>query len=345
MEYIDRRGQAQFDHSHLQNSKLKFQKGHRAKLIYHYTSIGGLESILRNKTLRFTNIKYMNDKDEVIAGLDSIAKDCRASEETRKQLRSAITNLGMQIFVCCFSLKEDSLPMWNYYTKEVNSQGYNIEFDDKKLVESILRSNPVLDGCYVSFGNVDYSKDNNSEYSHILTSRLLSAMDMVISKIFLVVARRMINEQTSSIDQSMLSDLEKKATDSEKKQKVDSLPVYVYHGEQCSFEKAEFTDYLFFIKRDCFRQEREFRIVISVPDKLLDKFAEMGVYKFRAGSGILIPYIELKFSENAVKSITISPTVQSDLVESSIRDFLQHCKYNVSDFSNFIKHSNIPVRF
>lgn len=191
MEYIDHRGQAQFDHSHLQNSKLKFQKGHRAKPIYHYTSIGGLESILRNKTLRFTNMKYMNDKDEIIAGLDSIAKDCRASEKTRKQLRSAITNLGMQIFVCCFSLKEDSFPMWNYYTKEVNSQGYNIEFDDKKLVESILQSNPVLDGCYVSFGNVDYSKDNNSKYSHILTSRLMSFMDMVISKIFLIVATGM----------------------------------------------------------------------------------------------------------------------------------------------------------
>ena len=201
MGYIDHRGRAQFDHSHLQNSKLKFQKGHRAKPIYHYTSIGGLESILRNKTLRFTNIKYMNDKDEIIAGLDSIAKDCHASEETRKQLRSAITNLGMQIFVCCFSLKEDSLPMWNYYTKEGNSQGYNIEFDDKKLVESILRSNPVLDGCYVSFGNVDYSKDNNSKYSHILTSRLMSVMDMVMSKIFLIVATGMSKKQTSAFTQ------------------------------------------------------------------------------------------------------------------------------------------------
>lgn len=300
---------------------------------------------MRNKTLRFTNMKYMNDKDEIIAGLDSIAKDCRASEKTRKQLRSAITNLGMQIFVCCFSLKEDSFPMWNYYTKEVNSQGYNIEFDDKKLVESILQSNPVLDGCYVSFGNVDYSKDNNSKYSHILTSRLMSFMDMVISKIFLIVATGMSKKQTSGIDQSALRELEKKVSDSEKAQKPDNLPVYIYHGEQCSFEKAEFSDYLFFIKRDCFRQESEFRIVISVPDGLLDKFTEMGVYKFRAGSGILIPYIELKFSENAVKSITISPTVQSDLVESSIWDFLQYCKYNVPDFSNFIKHSNIPVRF
>lgn len=345
MEYIDCRAQAQFDHSHLQNSKLKFQKGHRTKPIYHYTSIVGLESILRNKTLRFTNIKYMNDKDEIVAGLDSIAKDCNASDEVRERMRSAITNLGMQLFVCCFSLKEDSLPMWNYYTKEVNSQGYNIEFDDKQLIESILRSNPVLDGCYVSFGNVDYSKDNDSEYSHILTSKLLSSMDMVISKIFLAVARCMINEQDSSIDQSMLSDLEKKVSDSERAQKPDNLPVYIYHGEQCCFEKAEFGDYLFFTKRDCFRQEREFRIVISVPDGLLDRFTEIGVYKFRVNNGILIPYIELKFSENAVKSITISPTVQSDLVESSIRDFLQYCKYNVPDFLSFIKHSNIPVRF
>ena len=186
MEYID--------YSHLQKSKLKFKKGQRAKSVYHYTSIGGLESILRNKTLRFTNIKYMNDKDEIIAGLDSIAKDCNASDEVREQMRLAITNLGMQLFVCCFSLKEDSLPMWNYYTKEINSQGYNIEFDDKKLVESILRSNPVLDGCSFSFGNVDYSKDNDSEYSHILTNGLLSSMEVAISKIFLAVVTKMSNQ-------------------------------------------------------------------------------------------------------------------------------------------------------
>lgn len=106
MEYIDYTDQVQVDYSHLQKSKLKFKKGQRAKSVYHYTSIGGLESILRNKTLRFTNIKYMNDKDEIIAGLDSIAKDCNASDEVREQMRLAITNLGMQLFVCCFSLKE-----------------------------------------------------------------------------------------------------------------------------------------------------------------------------------------------------------------------------------------------
>ena len=34
--------------------------------------------------------------------------------------------------------------------------------------------------------------------------------------------------------------------------------------------------------------------------------------------------VSRSIKENAVKSITISPTVQSDLVESSIRDFLQY---------------------
>ena len=149
-------------------------------------------------------------------------------------------------------------------------------------------------------------------------------MEVAISKIFLAVVTEMSKKQASGIDQSALRELEKKVSDSEREQKLDNLPVYVYQGEQCSFEKAALSDCLSFIKRDCFNQESEFRIVISVPDELLDKLSEMGVYKFRAGNGILIPYIELKFSENAVKSITISPTVQSDLVESSIRDFLQY---------------------
>ena len=48
--------------------------------------------------------------------------------------------------------------MWNYYTKEINNQGYNIEFNDKKLVASILHSNSVLDGCDISFGIVDYGR-------------------------------------------------------------------------------------------------------------------------------------------------------------------------------------------
>lgn len=135
----------QIDHSKLESSKVLFHKGTNIRHIFHYTSIGGLQGILENKKIRFTNIRYMNDKDELLAGLESVLKESDISGEKADNLRTAFQAEERQTFVCCFSIEEDSLPMWNYYTKETNSQGYNIEFLDKKLVESILRENPVLD--------------------------------------------------------------------------------------------------------------------------------------------------------------------------------------------------------
>ena len=156
----------QINYSLLEKSKLTFKKGTREKSLFHYTSIHGLQGILNNKTLHFTNITYMNDRDEIIAGLDSIAKNIDEPEKTQSELYSFLLENQANVFVCCFSLDNDSLPMWNYYTKEITNQGFNIEFSDKKLVESLLRLNLGLDGCYFSFGTVDYSKDNNSEYSN-----------------------------------------------------------------------------------------------------------------------------------------------------------------------------------
>jgi len=46
--------------------------------------------------------------------------------------------------------------MWNYYTKDINNQGYNLGFDYKKLVVSLLKNNPKLHGCKFTFGKVDY---------------------------------------------------------------------------------------------------------------------------------------------------------------------------------------------
>lgn len=125
----------------LRKSRITFRKYQKSKRIYHYTSIIGLEGILSNHKLSFTNIKYLNDKDEIIAGFDSIAKAFDISDDYRKRIIDAYSKIDKQTYVCCFSLDEDSLPMWNYYTKEINNQGFNIEFDDKKLVESILRKN------------------------------------------------------------------------------------------------------------------------------------------------------------------------------------------------------------
>ena len=125
-------------------------------------------------------------------------------------LRSAVINPGTQTFVCCFSLDEDSLPMWNYYTKEINNQGYNIEFDDRKLAESILRNNSALDGCALSFGMVYYSKNNDSAFSKIIVDEILTALNLSVSKLFSTVSQGMLSDKIPHIDESLLKDWEKR---------------------------------------------------------------------------------------------------------------------------------------
>ena len=329
----------QIDHTELQENKPFFNKCIKGKSIYHYTSISGLQGILSEKKLRFTNIEYMNDKDEIIAGLDSMVKSLEIPEELRQEVFFNIIKRGRQKFVCCFSLDEDSLPMWNYYTKEINNQGYNIEFNNKKLVESILLSNPMLDGCDISFGNVDYSKDNNSKYSRNAKGALDLSIEIWLLELILGIIG-VIDKNGST------EDMKKEIDNLKKKQRQYKLPIYSFCGEEGEFgTNISPDDLLCFIKRNYFSHEKEFRIIITVPDELIPRLKEKGIYKFFARNGILVPYIELGFSENVIKSIMISPTMQSDLVEHSIQEFMEYHKYGIEDFSKFIKHSKIPVRF
>ena len=67
-----------------------------------------------------------------------------------------------------------------------------------------MRNNPALDGCNCSFGIVDYSKDNDSEYSQTITNEILSSMKLILSKLFLVVAEGALSKQSSNIDKLSL---------------------------------------------------------------------------------------------------------------------------------------------
>ena len=331
----------EIDSERIKNMQITFRKDIDENPIFHYTSIGGLQGIVSKGMLRFTNIKYMNDRDEVNAGLESIAKAYGISKADFRPFD--FMDAESQNFVCCFSLEQDSLPMWNYYTKEINNQGYNIEFDDKTLVESILYHNPCLNGCNIAFGMVDYSESNDSKYSTTIRNATTSSLHFAFSSLCLAINKN--NQKKLGIDESIIEECEKQVADAKKKSEIEPPPIYGFNGTKCSFDRTPLENYVCFIKRDCFKQEREFRVVISVPNDQLDRLKEEKVYSFRIGNGALIPQLELKFSVDVIKSITISPTVQSDLVEQSIKDFTTYCGLHVDDYTKFIKKSNVPVRF
>lgn len=328
----------------LKKNKVQFTTGSPRKPIFHYTSIGGLSGILENKKLRFTNIKYMNDKDEVTAGIDAFVQQSNFDPEETARIRQNFEYVDDQVFVCCFSEGADLLPLWNYYTKEINNQGYNIEFDYKALLKGLLLQNRELDGCEIAFGKVDYCESDSTYYGENWSNNVLSSMQIAISQLFLTLYEY-TNKSTIERNSEGMRAFRQIIDKANRLSTKDKPMVFHYESETCKFVRGLPNNFFCFVKRDCFSSEKEFRIVLTVPNSKLPELKKAGIYKYRIGNGLLIPYLDLKFPENAVKGITISPTTQSDLAEKSVQDFLAYCDFAVPHISTFLHKSNVPVRF
>ena len=124
--------------------------------IYHYTSPVGLKEILAHNSLWFTHCKFLNDRSEKYYCFD-LFKKCieREKSNLKKTFYNTILshiykdgNLNYEAFynirnnytdyyVASFSLNDNSLSMWNYYTKTANKTGYNICFKSKDLIDGL----------------------------------------------------------------------------------------------------------------------------------------------------------------------------------------------------------------
>lgn len=125
--------------------------------MYHYTSAEGLMGIVGKEHMKFRFTKYsvLNDvkegkifEERYKAICDDLLKEGIIDNKIKKMLLEIIkTDQGYShilvdsdgsiakegnynfedMFICSFSRKQDSLPMWNYYVKNGGYQGYNIK--------------------------------------------------------------------------------------------------------------------------------------------------------------------------------------------------------------------------
>lgn len=299
--------------------------------IYHYTSINGLKEILGRGKMWFTHISYMNDRDEVVAGAEKLKKVGLVSceEEYGKVIEEEAQRLmrkNHNAFVCCFSMKRDELAMWNYYTKDICNQGYNIGFGYKNLIISLLKRNPELHGAAFSFGKIDYCLEEET-YVDKMYNHSLKVMEETIEALIKFFSNES-NEKTHKNESTEFN-----------------LSVVKYYGNEPIFRQLPSLDVIYFMKRPCFSIEAEFRIVIKVSDEILQELKEKGKYKYRVSNGLLVPYLDLDFDITSITGVALSPTINSDLAERSINDYCKYCSIDVSNFEEGIKKSEVPVRF
>jgi hypothetical protein len=167
--------------------------------IFHYTSPASFEKILFSKAeveLFASRYDCVNDTQEgkyiiniygdVVEELHKAEK--KISDEAYRTIRSILPGNEMLIpkykggecvrarnekcdmYICCFSTDGDSLPMWNYYSKNDKYQGYSIGIEGQPAIDSL---NSFLSGANVKWYEVVYDEQEQKDLIKNFLSELL----------------------------------------------------------------------------------------------------------------------------------------------------------------------------
>jgi hypothetical protein len=287
--------------------------------IYHYTNIDSLKSIFINKQLRASNSMFLNDKLEVIH-LRKLVRIIAAevSNSLSKADQAEFTNfveglfyhtiriLSKSIFILSFSLKYDSLPLWNNFSK---NDGYCLGFHFDKFINN-------------------FRKDN-------IKKILKPLPDTEINIEILALFNNVIYEE--DLKKSRLGEyvklLFKIKHESEEKMPQELIDIISLIALQILFIG-------YFSKEDCFSDEHEFRVIIFIKDY------PQNIIKYRISNGIIIPYIDININDTElnvlpIKEIIIGPKVNIDIASEGIDYFIKDNGY--SDI--IIINSKIPLRY
>lgn len=168
--------------------------------LYHYTSADAFLNIVQPKgiTLWASRIDCMNDRMEWLHAVEIYEVVCNQLLETGEiskdfyQTISRIKPSSEQLFlqktseniisvhqekcsrfICCFSKENDSLPMWNYYSKSNARSGYNIGFFNANIIDS---KRNYKDSCEYHTYRVIY---DDSKKINIIRTRIKELWELV----------------------------------------------------------------------------------------------------------------------------------------------------------------------
>ena len=311
-------------------------------VVYHYTGANALLSILENGYVRFSDIRYMNDRSETVFFVKRLIEFIAENGKQYPFFRDAVNELlaendygqildlntdkvkfrdfpGLKMkpqrtFIFCTCNEPDSLNMWNYYASNGTYTGYNIGFSVKNFLKTFdVEQSKEMDSFIVYYGDVLYSK----------------------------------KQQFGAIDSFA--------------QTIENFSIY-NNSEQSRFRAAvSIHQYIEtrgpFFKNNSFKSENEYRFLFSIAEDRIphsEKEAEkyFGRYNkklcedFCERRGLIVPYMQVAIPENSISRITMSPIMEYEIAKSSIKELLK-VKGIMSTAKTEVPiyKSRIPIRF
>ena len=279
------------------------------KTLYHYTSADGLKSIIENKSIRFSDYRFLNDIDEIEYGkkvfrqvLDELRNEVpqyleyisqweevlNSLEQGKMQYLKPISpaengainclqceSMNFHYYLLSLTTLDDNKDMWNMYSG--NNPGYRIKINGNELMK-----------YFYSIRNLFLYKGFIFAFEH--------RMPVFYG-----------NDAKEFIKNSLLADFS-----------IGNISITQFG----SIFKS-----LAFVKDEAFRSENEYRLGFC----FVDEMEKSEIYKdnakkvFMNKNGTLYPYMEfINFPFNQiVEEIMISPYNKSELAEIGLKEFLR----------------------
>lgn len=292
-----------------------FQLDGNPNILYHYTSINSLQSIIENKQLWITHSRFMNDageseyfwevlqevleeftlvpmpENDMTEFLEWIKKTLINSKDTFLSIKESYD----KFYLLSFSMTSNSLSMWNYYGK---NDGYCIGIYPQQIWGNWKRN----DGGNMISGSVIYDRDQqkkilNNELDHVF-------------KWFLFNSEGFDDEKFNEV--------------------TDNL-----------FMRWIFS-YFSFFKHESFKIENEFRIAFWN--------LKLPVY-YRPYQGAIAPYIKIDLANEQqlleIESVTCGPYIKHDNVLLGLERWLDQMPLSkkLTIENGALTQSDIPIRF
>ena len=309
-------------------------------IVYHYTSPEGLLGILDNQNVRFTDIKYMNDRSEgvyfikklieyieknkgVFPYAEMIVNALLEDNDYNEIKRLSVTNVkfktnlrgktkSARAFLFCTCTDPDLLNMWNYYVKNGSYQGYSVGINVSSFLTELGTILPSNQFVSIYYGKVLYSpKEQEDEIENLLqtiesfTNDQLSFDDKNITPNFLNLAQDYLKEY------------------------IDLYGVFYKHPK---FSNEQ--EYRFVVEFDNNFKLNQSNLIPGSNNKNMN-------IDFCVKNGMLTPYLAIPFAYNTISRIYISPMTEFEIAKQSIKELTLKKGYRT--FS--VWQSKIPIRY
>lgn len=316
-------------------------------IVFHYTSPNTFLKIISNQELWFSRCDCLNDyEDGEVLGI--LYPDCLcelyASGAISQEYYNVVSHIdihhsafriehrvpvpsgdpsvmiehasGRKVectpFVCCFSQEEDSLQMWQYYSKVGNYEGYNIGFALKEMLQ--------VDSAFLRIGKVLYgSSEQKEKIKHIISTNYEVFCTNLKENGGIITNRKDYLRQCADDLSSSLGELA------------------CFFKRDCFSGEREIRIVLEVPKNPEYRDALWMK---NIGEK------EHVQVQYRIQHSMMIPYVVVKFDPNSIKRIMIGPVTSSkDNSMSKNKEVIDEFIYDRLKRHVPISTSIIPVRY